>query len=256
MYDDQKMPEPRLNDPAIYESQPDFLKESINRARFFWRWDTPEKYQINMRAYFRMLSGLDGAIARVLETLEEQGLADNTIIVYSADNGYYMGDRGFAGKWSHYEQSLRVPLIIYDPRQRETGGRVVDDLAMNLDLPVTFLSWAGVQVPERYQGLDLAGIVGGKSPKEWRTDMFHEHVGLRPNISWEGVRNRRYKYARYIDQDNYEFLHDLARDPDELQNLANDADYKAILTNLRKRTDNLVNSYGGPLKPYVPKPNR
>ena len=78
-----------------------------------------------------------------------------------------------------------------------------------------------------------------------------EHVGLRPNISGEGVRNKRYKYARYFDQNDYEFLHDLARDPDELENLANDSDYKAILTNLRKRTDDLVAGYGGPLKPYV-----
>ena len=253
MYEDQQMPEPRLNDPAIYESQPDFLKESINRARFFWRWDTPEKYQINMRAYYRMLSGLDGAIARVLKALEEQGLAENTIIVYSADNGYYMGDRGFAGKWSHYEQSLRVPLIIYDPRNKKSAGRVVDDLAMNLDLPVTFLSWAGVDVPAHYQGLDLAPIVRGEEPKQWRTDMFHEHVGLRPHISWEGVRNKRYKYARYFDQENYEFLHDLARDPDELENLAGDPDYQAILANLRQRTDDLVAGYGGPLNPYVAK---
>jgi arylsulfatase A-like enzyme len=81
--------------------------------------------------------------------------------------------------------------------------------------------------------------------------MFHEHVGLRPLISWEGVRNKRYKYARYIDQSNYEFLHDLARDPDEMENLADDSDYASILANLRKRTDDLVSGYGGPLKPFV-----
>ncbi len=209
-----------------------------------------------MRAYYRMLSGLDGAIARVLGTLKKQGLAENTIIVYSADNGYYMGDRGFAGKWSHYEQSLRVPLIVYDPRDKKSAGRVVDDLAMNLDLPVTFLSWAGVDVPAHYQGLDLAPIIRGDDPGQWRTDMFHEHVGLRPHISWEGVRNKRYKYARYFDQENYEFLHDLARDPDELENLADDPDYKAILANLRHRTDDLVAGYGGPLEPYVANPRK
>ena len=119
MYEDLEMPPPRLNATDIYDSQPNFLKESINRERFFWRWDTNEKYQTNLRAYFRMLSGIDGAIARFLTELERQGLSDNTIIVYSADNGYYMGDRGFAGKWSHYEQSLRVPLIVMDPRLPE-----------------------------------------------------------------------------------------------------------------------------------------
>ena len=112
MYEDQEMPLPRLNDPAIYEAQPNFLKQSINRQRFFWRWDTPEKYQTNMRAYFRMISGIDHVVGRLVAQLEEQGLADNTVIIYTADNGYYLGDRGFAGKWTHYEQSLRVPLII------------------------------------------------------------------------------------------------------------------------------------------------
>ncbi len=117
------MPLPRLNDPAIYESQPDFLKKSINRQRFFWRWDTPEKYQTNMRAYFRMLSGIDHVVGRLVTELEKQGLADNTVIIYTADNGYYLGDRGFAGKWTHYEQSLRVPLIVYDPRLPQDATR-------------------------------------------------------------------------------------------------------------------------------------
>ncbi len=252
MYEDEEMPLARLDTAEIFQNHPAFLKASINRERYFWRWHTPEIYQTNMRAYFRMLSGIDGAIARVLKVLKEEGLADNTIIIYSADNGYYMGDRGFAGKWSHYEQSLRVPLIIFDPRQKENQGRVVDDLAMNLDLPVTFLSWAGVEVPKRYQGLDLSGIVSGKKPDKWRLDMFFEHVTLRPHLSWEGLRNKRFKYARYIDQEGpYEFLHDLQKDPDELENLSGDPQYKSVLNRLRKRTDVLVNKYGGPLAPYL-----
>ncbi|MEO0415550.1 MAG: sulfatase-like hydrolase/transferase, partial [Verrucomicrobiota bacterium] len=94
MYEDQEMPLPALNDPAIYDSQPDFLKQSINRQRYFWRWDEPEKYQTNMRAYFRMLSGIDHVAGRLVEQLEKQGLADNTVVIYTADNGYYLGDRG------------------------------------------------------------------------------------------------------------------------------------------------------------------
>ena len=250
MYDEVEVPAPRLSDPAIFDSQPAFLKGSINRERYFWRWDTPEKYQANIRAYFRMISGIDRAVARVLEALEEEGLAGNTIVVYSADNGYYMGDRGFAGKWSHYEQSLRVPLIVYDPRPAAglARGRVVDSFAMNLDLPATFLSWAGVDVPAEYQGRDLSGIVAGAAPAEWRQDMFFEHVALRPTLSWEGVRNREYKYARYFDQESDgEFLHDLVRDPDELVNLAGDPAHAEVLTALRRRTDELVDLYGGPL---------
>ena len=124
-----------------------FSKHQPTANGFHWRWDTPEKYQLNMRAYFRMLSGVDHVMARVLRTLKEEGLAENTIVVYVADNGYYMGDRGFAGKWSHHEQSQRVPLVIFDPRQpKQHRGRTVDTMALNLDLPATFLDWAGVPV--------------------------------------------------------------------------------------------------------------
>ena len=93
LYETDEMAPPRLNDPEIFNSQPDFLKTTINRERFFWRWNTDEKYRTNMRAYLRMVSGIDGAIGRFIEELEKAGLADNTIIVYSADNGY-TGNRG------------------------------------------------------------------------------------------------------------------------------------------------------------------
>ncbi|MEM1294569.1 MAG: sulfatase-like hydrolase/transferase, partial [Verrucomicrobiota bacterium] len=144
MYEGEEMPLPPLNNPAIYESQPDFLKESINRQRFFWRWDTPEKYQTNMRAYLRMLSGIDHVVGRLVEQLEKQGIADNTVIIYTADNGYYLGDRGFAGKWTHYEQSLRIPLVVYDPRLAEAKqGRVLPEMALNSDIASTLIDLAG-----------------------------------------------------------------------------------------------------------------
>ena len=250
MYDDLKIPPPRLSDPKIFESQPEYLKNSIHRDRFHWRWDTADKYQLNMRAYFRMISGIDHAIGRVLAELEAQGLADNTIIVYSADNGYYMGDRGFAGKWSHYEESLRVPLIIHDPRKNADAarGKVSDYWMMNLDLAPTFLSWAGVEIPRQYQGQDFSHIVNGRMPRTWRMEMYFEHLALRPNISWEGMRHGRYKYARYFDQtENNEFLHDVADDPDELINLVDDLEHAETLAKMRARTDALVEYFGGPL---------
>jgi arylsulfatase A-like enzyme len=179
MYDDVEMYQPRLNDPAIFDAQPDFLKTTINRERYFWRWNTEEKYQTNMRAYFRMVSGIDGAIGRFIKVLEEQGLADNTIIVYSADNGYHMGNRGFAGKWSHYEESLRVPLIVYDPRVPDSQkGQVTDAIALNLDLPATFLDWAGAEIPERYQGHSLKPIVNAGKPDDWRSESFLDQFGF------------------------------------------------------------------------------
>ena len=159
MYEEDEISRPKLNDPKIFDSQPDFLKTTINRERFYWRWNTDERYRINMRAYFRMVSGIDNAIGRFVKALQAKGLADNTIIVYTADNGYHMGNRGFAGKWSHYEESLRVPMVVFDPRVREKArGQVRQESVLNLDLPSTFLSWAGVEIPERYQGRTFDAI--------------------------------------------------------------------------------------------------
>ena len=251
MYEDVVFDPPRLDRPEIFESQPEFLQTTINRERYFWRWNTNEKYQINMRAYYRMVSGIDGAIGRFLKALEEAGLSDNTIIVYTADNGYHMGNRGFAGKWSHYEESLRVPMIVMDPRvPEEQRGKVTEAPVLNLDLPSTFLDWAGVPVPERYQGLSLQALVSGATPADWRTETFHEHFAVRHRIpAFEGIRNERFKYVRYVDHGNYEFLHDVQDDPDELVNLAGNSKYKKMLQAMRARTDKVVSAYGGPLAP-------
>ena len=253
MYDDIMIAAPRLNAPEIFDGLPDFLKTTINRERFFWRWNTDDKYQTNVRAYYRMVSGIDGAIGRFMQTLEAEGLADNTIIVYSADNGYYMGNRGLAGKWSHFEESLRVPLIIYDPRvQPSQRGQVTKATALNLDLPATFLDWADVEIPERYQGHSLQPIVNGEDRENWREETFHEHFAVRNRIpAFEGLRNENYKYVRYFDHENHEFLHDLKNDPDELINLAGDPDYEGVLAAMRQRTTEQVSEYGGPLDPIT-----
>lgn len=254
LYEDVAIAPPRLSDPAIFESQPEFLKRSINRERYFWGYDTPEKFQANMRAYFRMISGIDHAVGRVVAELERLELAENTVIVYSADNGYYLGDRGFQGKWSHYEQSMRVPMIVYDPRLPDAQrGRVRKEMVLNLDLPSTLVDWTGATVPSTYQGASLRPLLesnsNGNSPA-WRADFFCEHVTLAPLLTWEGVRGERYKYARYFDQQPpYEFLHDLASDPDELKNLADDRAYATVLAEMRERCDALVEQYGGPLVP-------
>lgn len=250
LYIDTEIYRPRLDEPETFNALPDFLKNSITRERYFWRWNTEDKYQTNMRAYFRMVSGIDGAIGRFLAALEEAGLADNTIIVYSADNGYHMGNRGLAGKWSHYEESIRVPLIIHDPRvPEEQRGQVTDAMALNVDLPATFLDWAGVDIPERYQGESLRSVVEAGKPDDWRTETYHEHFAVRHRIpAYEGVRTENFKYVRYFDHD-HEFLHDLKNDPDELVNLAGDPDHAETLAALRESTARHVNKLGGELAP-------
>ena len=251
MYEEDKIAPPRLNDPSIFDKQPPFLKTTINRERFFWRWNTETKYRTNMRAYLRMVSGIDNAIGRFLKALEAKGLVDNTIIVYTADNGYHLGNRGFAGKWSHYEESLRVPMIIHDPRAPQgSRGQVLEHSALNLDLPSTFLDWAGVAIPKRYQGRSLKPLVSTGKADDWRKQTFHEHFAVRHRIpAFEGLRTDRYKYVRYIDEANYEFLHDLKEDPDELVNLAKEPKHATTLKQFRQRTDKRVKELGGPLQP-------
>ena len=249
LYKDIKFPRPKLDDPQIFDSQPAFLKKSLNRERFFWRWDTPEKYQRNMRAYFRLLSGMDHTVGRVIDELDRLGLTDSTLVIFCGDNGYYMAERGFAGKWSHYEQSLRVPLIVYDPQQDEAlQGTVQNEIALNLDVAATIVDAAGLDVPASYQGQSLLPIVEGLDKAPWRRDFLIEHLMHYPQgiPKYEGVRGERWVYARYFEQEPaYEFLHDLKNDPDQLKNLAGEPAYAEQLESMRKRCFEIRDSVGG-----------
>jgi arylsulfatase A-like enzyme len=236
LYENVEMPLPELSAPEIYEAHPDFLKNSLNRERFFWRWDTKEKYQINLRAYFRMISGYDNVVKRVVAALKEKGFEKNTVIIFSADNGYYMGNRGFAGKWSHYEESLRVPMIIYDPRMSQSTDILTSDrMALNIDIPATILDLAGISTPTLYQGKSLLPLLKNANLKSWRIDFLCEHRMDHQQLpKFVGIRGNRYVYANYYEQDPpYEYLHDLMKDPDQLINFANDPEYKDILQQMR-----------------------
>ena len=239
LYEGVEIPRPKLDDPAIFEAHPDFLKRSMCRDRWFWSCDTPEKYQKNMRAYLRLLSGMDAVVGRVTGELERLGMARDTVVIFTGDNGYFMGNRGFTGKWIHYEESLRVPLIVRDPRR--PGGRVEDRMALNVDLAPTIVALAGLPVPAGHQGRSLEPLLRGDAAAEWRSDSFFEHLMVEKTIpKWEGVRDGRWKYARYFEQSPpYEFLHDLQADPDELRNLAGSPDHAERLQRLRSRCEAL-----------------
>lgn len=244
LYEGLEIPPPNLADEKYFTAMPPFLQEEegLSRARYFWRWDTPEKYQTNMRAYYRMITGIDNAIARLLETLKEKGLDRNTIIIYSADNGFLMGDRGTAGKWNHYEQSLRIPLIVYDPRLPENKrGQVVTKLVSSIDMAPTFVEMAGLDIPSVYQGRSLAPLLQGESAADWREDIFVEHMFNRYN-DWHAVRDARYKYAVYYD-DDYACLYDLENDPTELVNLVENAEYDDVRKRLAQRLDEYLAAY-------------
>jgi len=242
LYEDAHIPKPSLADPAIYENHPDFLKNSLNRERYFWRWDTEEKYQTNMKAYYRMISGYDQVVQRVLESLKAKGFDKNTIIIYASDNGYYMGNRGFAGKWSHYEESLRIPLIVFDPRMPiERAGKISEKTALNIDLAATILDLAEVAIPPSYQGKSLVPLITNEAVTNWSEGFIIEHRMDHEKIpKYVGIHENRYVYVNYYEQNPpYEFLHDLQKDPNQLENLINDPAHTEALQRLRKKQQDL-----------------
>lgn len=247
LYEDVTIPEPLVS-RDYWKELPEFFHNSMHRDRYHWRWDTPEKYQKNVKAYFRMITGLDRNIGRVVESVRKKGFGDNTVIIFMGDNGYYKASRGFAGKWSHFEESLRVPLVIYDPRvPKADRGRVVSAMALNVDVPATIVTLATESKPDHYQGADLSPFVNHEAIADWRTDFFCEHLMDRFDIpKYEGVRDERYVYARYIEHmPEGEFLHDLQTDPLQLKNFVNDPEYADVLKRRRARCDELRDQYGG-----------
>ncbi len=237
LFDGVPMPRPRLDGGETFDELPPFIRDSMNRDRWHWRWDTAEKYDRNLRNYFRMLAGLDRNVGRMLEALEASGHADDTVIVFLGDNGYYMGERGLAGKWSHFEESLRIPMIVFDPRAPESRrGVVEDDLVLNIDVAPTVLGLASLDAPDAAgagRPLPLDGTPNGRTG-------FHCGHGMKnPRIPrWIGYRDTNAMYARYLDvADAGECLYDLDEDPDQRRNLAGDPEAAALLEAMRLKTD-------------------
>jgi len=137
-----------------------------------------------------------------------------------------------------------VPLIVYDPRQTVGRGQVVSPMALNIDIGATILDFAGIETPEVYNGRSLRPIIDGDKPMDWRIETLAEFFSGHGSIpNWEGIRGDRYVYAYYYDED-YEFLHDLKSDPDQLINYANDPEYKQILEEMRNKSLKATRSLG------------
>jgi arylsulfatase A-like enzyme len=251
LYTDVRFPPPKTMGDDFFRAQPVFLRESESRARFHWRFDMSPKYQQMVRGYYRMISGVDLVVGRIREALAKRGLAENTVILFSGDNGYFLGERGFADKWYIYEYSIRVPLLVFDPRDRPAKPRVVDRMALNVDVSPTVLELAGVAVPPLVQGRSLVPLLKGDPPADWRTDFFYEHLFDRKNIpKSEGVRTERFAYVRWFEQSPVvEELYDHVADFDEVRNLAADPKFADVLAKLRARTTELRDQYGGPYRP-------
>jgi arylsulfatase A-like enzyme len=242
LYQDLDMPGPSLADDKYFNSLPLPVREGFNRLRWTWRFDTPEKYQHSVKGYYRMIYGIDQEITKIRSKLKEKGLDMNTVIILMGDNGYFLGERQLAGKWLMYDNSIRVPLIIYDPRVKNHND--IEDMALNIDVPSTILDLAGVKRPESWQGQSLLPLVKGEQLTTERDTILIEHLWEFENIPpGEGVRTSDWKYFRYVNDKSAEELYNLKNDPAETINLAKDAGHAEILRKLRKACDKLTDRY-------------
>ena len=243
LYSNVEIPPPATADDTYWEAFPEFFKVN-NRARERWTalFSTPERYQASVKGYYQLVTGLDRDVGEIRAELRRLNLEKNTVIIFSSDNGFFLGELGMAHKWYGQEPSVRVPLVVYDPRNLTgEGGRVESAIALNIDIAPTLLDIAGVPIPSQMEGSSLMPLVHGRK-LAWRSDFLFEHLFPDPMIRRSaGVIGGRYKYLRYLDPNpNYEVLYDLVADPNETTNYAQDPNYQAILDRLRQRYTQLL----------------
>jgi arylsulfatase A-like enzyme len=232
------IPGPDLAAQKYFDMLPEVVKSGFNRLRWTWRYDTPEKYQHSLKGYYRMISGIDAEIGKIRAELKKKGLDKNTIIILMGDNGYFLGERQLAGKWLMYENSIKVPLIIYDPREKK--HQEVDMMALNIDIPATLLDIARVEQPKTWQGKSLMPIVSKEMKTLDRDTILIEHLWNFDHIPpSEGVRTEKWKYFRYLNNKSIEELYDLKQDPKELDNLVYNEKYHSKLLKFRAKLDEL-----------------
>jgi arylsulfatase A-like enzyme len=234
----------------LADARPEFLRSEQTMLGVKGGYEylrNPAKLQAYVRDYNRLIVGMDYSVGKVLEILEENGLLEDTVILFTSDNGHFNADHGFLGKWLMREPSLRVPGFVVDPRlPANLRGRRIDPMVTTIDYTATILGLAGVDVPEAMQGHSFLPLVRDEQPAApWQTEFFYDHPyghgGKLPLI--HGVRTDRYKYTRYISEDPpFEELFDLENDSNEIHNLADSPEHRTLLNQLRKKTDQSVES--------------
>ncbi|CAM3969463.1 MULTISPECIES: sulfatase family protein [Pseudoalteromonas] len=245
LYTDITIPPAKLSDDATFAALPEFLKTSMGRVRWEYRYSNEALYQKMIKRHYRAISAVDEGVGQIIQQLEKLDMLKNTVIIYTGDNGYSLNERQLAGKWFGWEEDLRVPLIIYDPRNTSQQGQVIDKTVLNIDIAPTILDYARVAIPESYQGQSLVDLMEGKTPANWRDEFFFEHMYQPKRASIPpivGVRNNTWKFVDFYKND-YIQLYNLKDDPQEKVNLAQLPEYKSKVEELRKRTAYYIDKY-------------
>ena len=204
------------------------------------RW----KYQRYIKDYCRSIASVDENVGRVLDYLDESGLADNTIVIYTSDQGFYLGDHGWFDKRFMYEESLRMPLVVRWPGHVKPGS-LSDEIVLNLDFAETFLDVAGESIPDDMQGRSIRPILEGKAPDDWRPSTYYRYYEFPGGHSVQkhyGVRTQRYKLIFFHELDEWE-LFDLEKDPREMKSVYDDPSYAAVVKELKAELARLKEHY-------------
>lgn len=215
---------------------------------------TDGTYPVNL-GYFRCISAIDDNLGRLLQTLDELGLAEDTVVVFSSDNGYYLGEHGLGDKRSAYDESLRIPLLVRYPRLIAKGA-ISDDLALNIDLAPTFADLAGAKVPQQMQGRSWRPLFEGKNAG-WRQSFLAEYfweANFPATPTLVAVRTHTAKLIKYPGHDNWTELFDLANDPYETKNLVKDPRHKELLGKMTAELERQIAATGFRIPEYAHKP--
>jgi arylsulfatase A-like enzyme len=240
LYQEVTIPVSKTATDEAFHKLPPFIANEKNegRVRWHWRFDTPEKYQEMMKNYYRLATEVDATCGRVIEELKKQGALDNTLIIFTGDNGYFHAEHGLADKWYPHQESIRVPLIVRDPRMAaEKRGGTNDDFTLNVDLAPTILAATGIKAPATMQGRDLAPLYLAAEKPAWRDEFFYEHAVI-GNVNKipasEALVRKDWKYFYWPDFQLDQLFH-VEADPFEEHDLATDPSQTTRLAEMRAR---------------------
>ena len=235
---------------AVWEDYYDSLSTDYRETNISGKDLLEWKFQRYMEDYLGTILSVDESVGRMLDYLDENDLAANTIVIYTSDQGFYLGEHGWFDKRFMYEESLSMPLVMRYPKGIQ-AGQVAEEIVLNLDFAPTILDYAGVPVPPEMQGGSLRQVAEGKTPADWRKGMYYHYYEY-PH-GWHfvkrhyGIRTDRYKLIHfYNDIDEWEF-YDLNSDPGEVNNLYGDTDYREVIKETRRHLLKLQRDVGDPL---------
>ncbi|WP_445956709.1 sulfatase family protein [Yeosuana sp.] len=239
---DRMTPEQRRIWDKAYLPKNDAMHEANLTGKALAEW----KGQRYLHDYLSTVASIDEGVGKILDYLDENNLSENTIVVYTSDQGFYLGEKGWFDKRFMYEESLRMPLVMKYPAGIKKG-KVIEALTQNLDFAETFLDYAQVEIPKEMQGKSLKPLLEGKITDDAFRDAVYYHYYDYPAFhmvkKMYGVRTKRYKLIHvYDDIDQWE-LYDLKTDPNELINLINNSNYENIKKELLIKLDSLQKAY-------------